>query len=993
MSLILAGYVSTFVSSNKDNRKKLPMIRQRTSSLKLRKLLSLCGVLVLMGMSGLHAQGWELYFGGPNDDWGQSVIQTQDHGYIAAGFSQSFSTNYAAYIVRTDVDGTEIWSAAYDDGFITRGYSITETNQGQEYLILGEITTSPVPPLDWNVYLLRIDDKGEKLQALQFGTTMASERGRKIIATENSGGYLLVGSTDNTNGNGEDDIYLIKIDDSGNQLWAKPYGTAGDDIGRSAVETTDGYLIIGTATNPDNNSKDIYLLKVDFNGNEQWSKFIGDALFDEGYDIAALSDGNFGIIGNIDTGEDVLLSKIDADGEEIWSTSFGGALEDFAYDLHVTENGDLVIVGETGVSFDNSDAFLARYSTDGDEIWNRIVGRNSLLDQAAGVAPTADGGFVVVGSNGPFISAVNDMTLIKASANGSVYTNIIKGQVVIDENMMCDFTPGEPGLRDWIVKAESADKTFFGTSDTDGNYEMTVDTGEYILSIFLKNDYWSSCIGTYNLNLFGQYDTLTRHFPMQVEEECPLLEVDLSTPVVQNCSNMAYTVSYCNTGTLGEADPSVHIILDSDLEIVSSPLPYTSMDSLHIFELDSIGLDTCGSFFFIASSDCDGQETEAYFASAHIFPDSICIEPMGWDTASVTVNGVCETDSVRFIIKNEGNGDMNNVLEFIIIEDHVMSLEGPQQFQLEAEQQTTIAKEANGTTYRIIAEQSPGHPGNSYPTVAVEGCTTGSTFSTGFTTELQEDENDPFISIDVQESISSITDYTFLRGYPKGYLENGENQIPANTSLEYHIYFENSGTDTIERLVIRDTLPTSLELGTVVPGASSHPYEFEAYSNGVLKFTFNDLALSPNGGTASAGFVKFKISQKPNNLPGTLIPNSAVVFLGFDSPVNTATYTHVVAGDDLLDFLITDVEEPFLTGLQINTYPNPFTSSIQFEVEGQDFKEMTVTVFDMSGQLVRREKVLGNQLQLTRGSLLAGMYTFQLEGDGLLLNTGKIIVR
>ena len=328
----------------------------------------------------------------------------------------------------------------------------------------------------------------------------------------------------------------------------------------------------------------------------------------------------FGIIGNVDTGADVFLSKIDSEGDELWSTLIGGTGEDFAYDMLGAENGDMVVVGETGITFDNSDAFLARYNTDGDEVWYRIVGRSGRLDQAVGLAPTEDEGFIVVGSNGPFISAVNDLTLIKASANGSVYTNLINGKVIIDENMMCDYTPGEPGLREWIIKAESADKTFFGTSDTDGNYEMTVDTGEYILSIFPKNDYWSSCIGTYNLSFTGQYDTLTRHFPMQVEVICPLLEVDLSTPVVQDCSNMAYTVSYCNTGTIGEANPSIQIILDNDLEIVSSPLPYISVDSLHIFELDSIGLDTCGSFFFIAQSDCDGLPNEVYYASAHNSP-------------------------------------------------------------------------------------------------------------------------------------------------------------------------------------------------------------------------------------------------------------------------------------------------------------------------------------------------------------------------------------
>ncbi|HFB62122.1 MAG TPA: hypothetical protein ENJ69_03985, partial [Bacteroidetes bacterium] len=119
------------------------MIRPRTSSPHLRRLFGLFSALVLMGMSNLQAQGWEIYFGGANDDMGQAIIQTQDHGFLAIGFSESFSTNYAAFAVRTDIDGTEIWSNVYDDGFKVQAYSVTETNPGKEYLILGDITTSP----------------------------------------------------------------------------------------------------------------------------------------------------------------------------------------------------------------------------------------------------------------------------------------------------------------------------------------------------------------------------------------------------------------------------------------------------------------------------------------------------------------------------------------------------------------------------------------------------------------------------------------------------------------------------------------------------------------------------------------------------------------------------------------------------------------------------------------------------------------------------------
>jgi uncharacterized repeat protein (TIGR01451 family) len=244
----------------------------------------------------------------------------------------------------------------------------------------------------------------------------------------------------------------------------------------------------------------------------------------------------------------------------------------------------------------------------------------------------------------------------------------------------------------------------------------------------------------------------------------------------------------------------------------------------------------------------------------------------------------------------------------------------------------------------------------------------------------------------VQEVISS-TDYILLRGYPKGYYKDGDYLIPANTDVEYHIFFQNAGTDTVTRVVIRDTLPAGLDLGTVVAGASSHAVNFETYGNGVLKFTFDNLHLVPGGGAASQGFIQFKVSQKPNNPAGTEIPNSAAVFFDYDAPVQTAVYTHVVGGDSLLQFILTDVEQPEVPGITIHAYPNPFAAAIEFEVEGKPFNALTISLFDVKGQLVHKEKTSGNRLRLLRGSLPAGVYAYRLESEETLLSTGKIVAR
>ena len=279
--------------------------------------------------------------------------------------------------------------------------------------------------------------------------------------------------------------------------------------------------------------------------------------------------------------------------------------------------------------------------------------------------------------------------------------------------------------------------------------------------------------------------------------------------------------------------------------------------------------------------------------------------------------------------------------------------------------------------------------------MAVEGCTKTGTYSTGFVTELQEDENDPFVAVDAQENISSFTDYIILRGYPKGYQQNGENLIPANTDIEYHVFFQNVSMDTITRLVIRDTLSPFLDLGTVTAGSSSHPYDFELNGNGMVRFTFTNLQLLPGGGAGSEGFVKFKVSQKADNPTGTQITNSATVFLGYDVPKQTASYTHTIGGKVLLDFIvISDVKDgPVKPGVAVSAYPNPFASAIDFEAKTLNCNNLTINVFDMNGRLVRQENAPGNRLRLLRNGMPAGVYSFQLEADGKLIHTGKIVVR
>ena len=255
-----------------------------------------------------------------------------------------------------------------------------------------------------------------------------------------------------------------------------------------------------------------------------------------------------------------------------------------------------------------------------------------------------------------------------------------------------------------------------------------------------------------------------------------------------------------------------------------------------------------------------------------------------------------------------------------------------------------------------------------------------------------ENDLDPNISIDVQEIVGSDKSVE-LRGHPKGY---GDSSLVAgNTDLTFTVFFRNTGTDTIKRVVIRDTLSaTNLDLTTVVPGASNYPYDFEVYDNGILKFTFSNIELLPEGSVGDAssyGFVKFTISQKPNNPAGTRIENRAAVYFDYLKPVVTNSARYYVG--DFPSYITTNVDQVFWPGVKINVYPNPFIETVIFDIEGYDFKDVTLSIFDTTGRRIHNSRHTGNNIMYYRNHLPSGLYFFKLETEGKLISSGKLLVR
>ena len=128
----------------------------------------------------------------------------------------------------------------------------------------------------------------------------AGEEAAYSVQQTTDGGYIITGYT-NSFGNGGSDVYLLKTDENGVEQWSQTFGGISDDVGYSVEQTSDGgYIIAGTRSAPSNTTFDaIYLVKTDGNGTQQWSQTFVEWNGLQGFSVQQTSDGGYIISGRV----------------------------------------------------------------------------------------------------------------------------------------------------------------------------------------------------------------------------------------------------------------------------------------------------------------------------------------------------------------------------------------------------------------------------------------------------------------------------------------------------------------------------------------------------------------------------------------------------------------------------------------------------------------------------------------------------------------------
>ncbi|MCC6725948.1 MAG: T9SS type A sorting domain-containing protein, partial [Saprospiraceae bacterium] len=561
----------------------------------------------------------------------------------------------------------------------------------------------------------------------------------------------------------------------------------------------------------------------------------------------------------------------------------------------------------------------------------------------------------------------------------------ISGNALQNLNGDCLPNATDTPLSGWLIQAIGLD-TFYATTDINGNYLMPVDPGSYTVSILQPNAFWEPCGNGFSVNLPNPDDEATVDFLLKKLPGCPEMVVDITTPLLRRCFPSNYFVNYCNQGVEPATDAYVTVDLDDFLTFNSASIAHADLgNNLYRFDLGNLNPGDCGSFNINATVSCNAVLGQTHCTEAHIYPDSSCVanDPL-WSGASLRVVAVCDGDSLRFTITNEGSAQ-SVPLDYVVIEDAVMYLEDPPSPALGPDESFELVVPANGSTWRLELQQEPYHPVAALPIVAVEGC--GPNFSTGFVNQFPLGDEPPFLDIDCTENIGSY-DPNDKQGFPIGY--GNEHQILPGTELQYLIRFQNTGTDTAFTVVVRDTLSSFLDITSIRPGAASHPYLFETYSEGVLKFTFNDILLpdSSTNQAGSNGFVHFTARPRADLPLGSVIENSAAIYFDFNEPVLTNTVFHTI------DSNFIEVSHVYHTvrDVQVQVSPNPFEASLRVALKGVPAgKPLTFSVLDATGRLVRQQGFTAPGFVFAAQNMTPGLYFFKIEDAGTLIASGRVV--
>ena len=585
------------------------------------------------------------------------------------------------------------------------------------------------------------------------------------------------------------------------------------------------------------------------------------------------------------------------------------------------------------------------------------------------------------------------------SINCTVFSNSnVVGNVYYDHNNNCTQNLGidsaaHSGILVRATNTQNPNQIYTAYTQPNGGYEFSLPLGEYrIQAQPNQSGYYAACTPSY-ITVSSLSTVIVQHLGIQLLRLCPLLKVEVDANLLRRCNTSSYNISYENIGTQTANNAYIEVTFDPFLTYISNNANISAThlgNNKYRFPVGNLGIYQQRNFQAVVSVSCDATLGQVHCTEAHIYPDSVC--GLNWNGPIIQILDTCMRDSVVFRLVNLGTNMLANQT-YSVVEDNLI-YRPDMAFQLPAGGSLNVSIPTRpNRTYRIEVRQAPNYPallGDSLAWAIVQNCN-GISNTTASNPNIFNTQNVALaISTDCTPNVASY-DPNQKTAQQIGY--GSQHFINANTSLEYKIEFQNTGTDTAFRVVILDTLDTNvLDPASIQIGTSSHAFTWALLQNNILKFTFDNIQLvdSFTNEPLSRGYVSFHIAQQLNLATNTVINNKASIYFDANAPIITNTCTHTV-GANFVQRLAVTVGETLNPTISVKAYPNPFQNFATIEIIGAENQMLTLRIIDAMGKTVQTQASQQPTLQISRENLPAGVYFYQLFGNGQLLNTGKLI--
>lgn len=583
---------------------------------------------------------------------------------------------------------------------------------------------------------------------------------------------------------------------------------------------------------------------------------------------------------------------------------------------------------------------------------------------------------VNIGNNAPDCNSAAEVEALCGSIP-------VVAEVRIDNNGNCQPDASDPFAEGVQVRLSGTTQMALRATDADGQVRFGyLESGAFSLHLpEYPTAHWAACQPAVVLNPNGSTDTLRATLLLSPLTQCPELTVDLGLPTnFRSCFiNSNVRAAARNTGTVLAEGVKVAVVMPPVFEWLSAvPLVSFQNGDTLFFEMGDLKPLETATVLLTIKTKCD----------TFLFGQTLC-----WETFAAMDNPCPNTQPphseiklsaecvggtiVRLGLKNIGDAPTQGWHAYKIIRnDEILYDNG---FNLAAQQSLSFDFPADGATWRMEATKfDDGTP----TAVALENC---GGLTPGYINAFWLDEGPVDYDFDCRQVIGSY-DPNQKTAVPTGTGFPG--LIAANHPLQYTIDFQNTGTDTAFRVLLRDVLPLDLDVNTFRPGFSSHPCTWQIRGQNTLEVLFSPIALPDSNVNepASHGFFTFTIDQKPNLPDGTYFYNSASIIFDFNPPILTNSVWHYIGK------LTVRVDEAQQHESLWRVWGNPVRDAATFRAEEFIAGKKQFELYDAAGQLVRSVQFSGQEFEFQRDLLPAGLYFFKISDAQGRRFTGKIVV-